>query len=435
MATSNQNNQYSTLLTRTRIALGCLAVAFALPVSANGYGVFEAQTQGLGGAGVALASSDNAVFYNPALLAQYQYDEDSGRNGRFYFPAAAIQIAEVGRDIFDLEDEDQVDNLSNAIDAFNLTPGTDTAASVVDTASVLNDSLSDIQDRALFLDSFAGMAISEPGDGQGGAFYWGVRAIGGGDLTNIEQTDLDLLEDYIEALDFVASGGTSGEAHPELFNGDGTLVDPRTQLTSTATAGGAVVHEIGIGAAKEFTLWGVPIALGITPKLLSVKTYDAFLDVANQEITTGSDDKWRRKINGDIGVALRFDQWRIGLAVKDIVQQTFTTPLQNEVTIDTKSRLGVAYQHPLFKIGLDVDLTAIDAVAQGPELQEAALGGEWRIIPAIALRAGYRQDITGNRDDIISYGVGFDLWRVVMDFSVAESDDEFGAALQIGFKH
>ncbi|WP_317932609.1 conjugal transfer protein TraF [Halioxenophilus sp. WMMB6] len=416
------------------LVLALVAACASATLRAEGYGIYDAKVMALGGSGTAIADSGAAVFYNPALLAQYDYDEDRGHHGSFYFPTLALQLAEVAEDIQDIDDDQLADNLSDSVAAFNAAPGAANAGGVVDASSALLSSLNQIKGSSLFVDGFLGVAIAEPGERQGGAFYWGARVIGDGDLSSIEQADLDLLADYVEGLDFIATGGQSGTAHPELFNADGTLVDPRDNLISSAQAVGAVANELGVAVAKEVSLWGQPVAFGFTPKIMVLKTYDSYLDVSGNSVETGESSAWQRKLSADLGVATRVGHWNFAFTWKDVARHVLATPLERELTIDSKPRLGIGYFGDRFKLGFDYDLVPITSAAGHREIQEWALGAEWQVLAPLALRVGYRQDLEDTRGDVISYGVGLELGRFLMDAAFAESDDLLAAALQFGYR-
>jgi len=411
----------------------CCVVSSAYSL-ADGFGIFEPEALALGGASVAIASPGNAVFYNPAILAQQDVDEDSGRHGRFYIPALTFQASQSAQDLVEIDDDALSDRLTSSVDQFNTTRTAADAAQVVSASRELQSHLLDVKDEALYGDSFVGLVIAEPGPKQGGAFYVGGRVFGDGDLSSIEQQDLDLLEDYIEGLDFVASSGQSGAAHPEIFDGNGDLIDPRNDLLSSANAAGAVATEIGVGMAKQFEFSGQAIAFGVTPKLLLVKTYDAILNVAENRVDTGGDIEWQRRVNADIGVASKIGNFNIGLAVKDLFSENFTTPLGQQLSIDPKPRLGVGYLGQRFKVGVDYDITPIKPFANGAETQDLAVGVEWQVERHIAMRFGYREDLQGTRGVALSAGIGVNWGRFLMDFSYVEGDDVIAAALQFGLK-
>lgn len=404
---------------------------------AEGYGIYEPEALAMGGVAVATASPSNAVFYNPALLAQHRFDEDRGRHGRFYIPALTVQSSQAVADVYDIESDKLTDRLTSAVEQYNAGLFTDAenAAAVRDAGANLLSALNTIQGEEFYADAFAGLVIAEPGDQQGGAFYLGTRVLAEGDLTGIQDDDLNLLEDYVAGLDFIASGGQSGVANPAIFDGNGNLEDRGEDLVSTADAAGAQILELGVGLAKAFTLEGQSIAFGVTPKVMLIKAYDSQLDVSQSQIDTFEDDQWRRKLNADIGIASSIGAFNIGLAVKDVFSHTVMTPFGRELFIAPKPRLGIGYLGNNFKVGFDYDIVPIDPLSSSGQItQDWALGGEWQIRRKIALRVGYREDLQGNRGTAFSAGLGVNLGRFLMDLSYVDSDDAQAAAFQIGYK-
>lgn len=416
------------------VAAAASLAAVTLPASAAGFGIFEPKTLALGGAGVAIADAGNATFYNPALLANYDYDEDKPGNGRLYFPASSLSVSDSIFDAQDIEDDELVDQISSAVSDFNTTQSAQNAQTVVDSIGRLNSSLTDLQDARVNADGFVGLVISEPGDGQGGAFYVGGRAYGSG-LLNITDTDLGLLDDYAEGLDFIASNGSRGQAHPELFDATGNLIDPRDDLTSTATALGVASMEVGVSFAQRFTVWGQDIALGATPKFSVFYTSEAFLDLQNNNVVTATAEQSQRQLNLDLGFATQFGNWQLGLAVKDVFEQSLDTDLGNTIDIGVKPRLGLGYSNNRWLVGLDVDVIPIDTVGNNIKTQDLSFGVQWRAFRQTYLRSGLRQDINNseNSETVISLGLGTRWRSCLLDIAVAQSSDSQSAALQIGW--
>ncbi len=414
------------------IAAISAATVFTQYAQGSSFGIFEPKALAMGGASVAVSSIDNAQFYNPALLAFHDTDEDVKNTGRFYLPTSSIQIPEAAFDIQDIDDDELVDQLSGSVDQFNAAPGVDNASAVVVSADDLLSALNNLSDSNLSLDGFAGVALVEPGVRQGGGFYLGARGLGGGEI-DITPQDLELLNDYSEGLEFIASAGARGEAHPELFNADGSLIDPRTRLTSGASAVGAAALEVGVSFAYEFDFWGQPVAFGLTPKFSNIFTYEAILDIQNNEVITESSDQSERVLNLDVGVASSYGPWAAGIAVKDVFERSIDTELGNEVFIGTKPRLGLAYRGERFQVGLDYDLIPIKPVGTESETQEIALGFNWQLWRTFSLRAGFRQDQASDADSQISLGFGFRWRRFLMDAAISESSDSSAAALQFGW--
>lgn len=409
------------------------ATLFPLPLLAAGYGIYEARGLAMGGTTVALSSTDNAIFYNPALLSFHDGDEDKLRDGHIMFPVFSLQASRAIEDAIGLDDDNLSDELTASIDAFNASQNADTAQAVVDSSADLLDAIDALDNEDLIADGFFGLSISEPGDREGAGFYFGGRVLGGG-KADVTDSDQVLLEDYVEALDFIASNGERGEAHPELFSG-GQLIDPVESLNSSARVKGVGIIEAGVALSKEYDLWGVPVAMGITPKWMRVRTYEAFQDVQGGDIDSDSSEQDFYTGNADIGVAMEWaDYYRFGLAVKDVVTKHFETELGNDVTLGAKPRAGFAYVTEQLQLGVDLDLDRVEAIGEESAVQELSLGGEWRSSRRFAWRAGYRHDLSGNRDDIASLGVGMMFGGFLMDVAVAHGQDTYGIALQMGFR-
>ena len=227
-------------------AVGALALSICSSVSALDYGIFDSRAMAMGGTTVAAASVQNAHFYNPALLALSDGTEEETRKGRVYLPMMVGQIADSIETTLDVVDADLDQNLQNSVDAFNLAPSTETAAQVSVASRELQTALVEVGGQDLDGDVFVGISVSEPSHREGGAFYLGTRVIAGG-RNNLSQGDLDLLEDYIEVVDFIASDGAEGTEHLELLDADGNLLDPTPNTQYYLQFEYCVCGDIGMG--------------------------------------------------------------------------------------------------------------------------------------------------------------------------------------------
>ncbi|GLS27021.1 hypothetical protein GCM10007877_27400 [Marinibactrum halimedae] len=413
-----------------------MAPAFVLSsvnVVAQGYGIYDARGLGMGGTATAIGSTDNGLFYNPALLALHDGDEDKTRDGRIYFPVITAEISRSVFDAVDIEEDELDERLTDSVNEFNNSQTINNALAVVDSADELLRAISELNDESLFANGFSGLSITEPGDREGGGFYIGARVIGGA-FPDVTEEDLALLEDYTEALLFVGSSGEEGVAHPELFNADGSLIDPTDSLTSTATAAGLAIAEVGVSFAKEYNLFGHPIAVGVTPKFMILRTFDAQLDLDTGNIDSDVSDENLRALNFDFGMATEFaDYYRFGLSVKDVISKDFDSETGQTVTLEPKTRMGLGYVRNTWQVGMDVDVTKVDIIGTNLSTQDLSLGGEWNVWGPVFLRGGYRYDIEETRDDIYSLGVGLQFRRFVFDFAASDGNGARGVSLQMGY--
>ena len=125
------------------------------------------------------------------------------------------------------------------------------------------------------------------------------------------------------------------------------------------------------------------------------------------------------------------EQYRLGASIKDLRGKEFTSDRGNPVAIKSKPRIGGAYVNERYSLGLDLDLAQSSAFAGELTRQDLSLGGEYRW-RAIALRGGYRHDISGNNSGSLSIGAGFRLGRWVSDLALTQGGDNLAGALQIG---
>lgn len=424
----------------------------SLPSHAISYGIYDSRGLAMGGAATAIGSHAQAAFYNPALLAFHDLEEEQSRDGRVYLPNIVAQIYGVSQDTLEAVDEDLDIQVSDAITAFNNTPSAATAGALADRSQELRDVLDDLDSNDINLDSFIGFNISEPSMREGGAFYFGVRAIGVG-ATAISDTDGALLDDYIDAMQQVAAGADPSDvaaAYPAIFANGDDLLDVTDNLTSTADISALAIAEWGMAMAKEWEFWGQGVAFGITPKLLRVDAYRDNADFTSDDTDISTDSFSDSKathitFNADFGVAATIaEHYRVSIAVKDAFSKRFSTtqepdpdtgitPPELTVKLSPRSRMGLGYVGEKFTLGVDYDLQEAKPMANEAATQELAVGTEYLIGAGIALRAGYRQDQASERDDVISGGIGYHWRRLVMDIAYAQGGEGKAVGLQLGW--
>lgn len=440
---------------RTGLTSALLAIGLAQSALAIDYGVFDARALAMGSTTLAVGDTAQAQYYNPALLAFHKGDEDKTRDGRTYFPTMVVQASNTVDSAIDAIDDELDSKLSNAVNSYNSLRSATSAGAVATSATDLRKVLNEIANKDVTVNGFVGISVSEPSDHEGGAFYIGARVIGAG-TSKVSDTDLDLLDDYIAAMNDIAAGATPqavAAQYPNLVNTNGTLKDPTKTLSSSADISALAISEWGMAAAKEFTFWGQAISLGITPKLMRV---DAYRDDANFNTSSSSsiDDTIDQfsdtksthiTFNADVGIAaIIAEHYRVGIAVKDIAAKNFTThQTVNPVTglarpdlivkLRPRSRMGLGYVTDNFSIGMDYDLQESTPIANEAPNQDLTFGAEYRLFNSLALRVGYRQDQTGVRENASSAGIGYHYRRFVMDIAYSQSSDMKAGGLQFGW--
>lgn len=410
----------------------CMPMLTSTALAGTPFGIYDARTLAMGGASVASANNDNAQFYNAALLAFNDEIEERTDDGRLLLPMLVPQVSDSLLELEEIASDDLPDSISRAVREFNTSGSAAAAQAVVDASENLDAALGKLAGEALAADVYGGMGLSEPGRFQGAGFFLGVRLLAGGEST-ITAADRAILADYREALTFVASGGTSGTPHPELFDANGALLDPAASLDSTATATGAIVTEIGVAMSKQFRLFGQSFAAGISFKVLDIEAFEDVERLADDRLDIDQNREPETNVNFDIGFVKELgDRWRVGLAVKDIVPHNYRTSVGTIIRMRPRPRIGAAYRGGPLQLALDVDLLRNEPLGGEQPAQEAALGLEWQLGSPIRLRAGYRHDLGGTRDGIVSLGLGTRWKRLVFDAALAEGRDSRAAALQFG---
>ena len=419
-------------LTAVGIAASCL-FGTASPVHAgHSYGIYDARTMAMGSVSVAAANNDNGQFYNAALLAFNEEIEERTQDGRIMLPILVTELSDSAIDLEEISQDGIPQSVSDSVAAFNAVMNADAAQAVVDTTSTLDAYLAGLDGEDLRADIYFGMGLSEPGKFQGAGFFLGGRLLGGGQ-SDIAEADRDILAAYQEGLTFIASDGAEGEERPDLFDANGELIDPVDSLTSSASATGVTIIEVGVAMSTQFQLFGGPIAAGISFKALEVETFEDTQRIVDDRISVEQNSEKETHVNVDVGAVKELgDRWRIGLAVKDIVPHNYRTSRGTVVRLRPRARIGASYHAGRMQIAADLDVVRNEPLGTEQPTQEAALGAEWVFGPALKLRAGYRQDVLGNRDGIASIGIGTRWKRLVADFAYAQSGDARAAALQFG---
>lgn len=414
-----------------------LSLGLLLPglVSALPFGIYEPRSMAMGGAGVAAASSTNAVFYNPAILATYRQYKEKGNNEAFSFPTLAIRASSAVETLADRKDARFEADITTAIDNYNNDPNTTTAQTALNAVSDLHDILGEVANNLLLVDGVASLAIGIPSKQQGGAFFVSHRGVADG-ILNVPADDLATLNDYQEALLYITSGGNAGVPHPDLFDENGELGYPTTGLTSSINARAAVITELGLSMSRQFNLLGENVAVGLSPKMVKVTTYEYQKTITSgaQDKEGTTDDNWF--LNFDLGILKELSpRWRLGLVVKNLIERSYPTASGEKVTVKPQWRMGVAYLTSPITYTVDVDLQSNDGVYPGNSAQFLLAGIEIKH-NVLRYRFGYRDSFAhkGPKEDgVFSAGLGLNIKPVYFDLAYSENHQQRAGSLMLGF--
>lgn len=410
---------------RRALLAGFTLLWAAQDVGAVSFGTFDPRSMAMGGAGVASATSANASFYNPALLAAARDGDDFS----FELPVIGVRLSDPDDLIGHLDDYQQAHYeaaLSNAIDQYNASPTPAARAAVVTAAGKLVTGLSALDHRALQADANVGMVIGIPSRRWGAALFLNSRAVGGA-MLDVTQADLDRLNALI--------GGLQNNDLTGLTDGSGNVIDPAANLSSAVLTRGALLSEVGVSLAREFSAGGHSLAVGITPKFIKVETFDYRVDVETADLTVDQGRKSYSNANLDLGIAHEYgNHWKTGIVVKDLVAKNYTTALGRTIALKPQVRWGLAYTGSVVVTALDVDLTQNAGTGLESASQYIALGAELNAWDLFQLRLGLRHNLSDSDTDSAAFGFGLSPFGVHLDLAVVGSAKEVGVGLQAGFR-
>ncbi|HEY5601682.1 MAG TPA: conjugal transfer protein TraF [Gammaproteobacteria bacterium] len=187
------------------------------------------------------------------------------------------------------------------------------------------------------------------------------------------------------------------------------------------------VFEIGFGAAQlQDILWMEEIMVGISGKMSLIKSFGYSEPIAGASLELDNDQAVRdSELNLDIGFSKEYGVWKTGLVFKNIFSQENTLGNSTETySIGPQIRAAVAYQSRRTLIEFDIDLMKNQGVGFESDTQYAALGWEWRVFPAFALRLGYKQNLVDDAQGVATGGIGLQLWALVLDVAVSADEEE-----------
>lgn len=413
----------------------CLLIGEISASQAAPFGFFDPRSMAMGGAGVAAADSANAVHFNPALYAVYsQYKDDSG-NSRFVVPTLAAAWSASIWELVELQAQDFAGDLASAINAYNAAPATASALGVASAARSLSSAIADAASDALFFDLNASVVVGIPSMRQGGAFYVNGRAVAAGEVV-YSDADQQLLQDYVDGLTFIATGGAAGTPAPGLFGDQGQLLDATGDLSSSAQATGWLVAEAGVAIADESELFSRPVYWGLTPKIQGISAIDEVENAALGTVKVERDATYRLRMNLDAGLATDLSpSWRVGVVAKNVLPTTLTTRFGTEVELAPQLRAGIAYRTARALFAADLDLIPNDSLAGEPDSQQLSLGAEFTPLSTLRARAGYMHNLAAiSAPGLVSAGLGISVWSMDVDLAYGASSQHQAASLHLLFR-
>jgi len=440
-----------------------LVTTASLAVSFNS---FDPKSMAMGGAGVAVANPGSAPFFNPALISIADIDDDF-----------ALELPVMGARVFDPDDfvdsvddfDDTVmDRLDDEINTYNGSPGT--SGPIIGAINDVNDEVRTLSDKPFQFEGGAGVVLAIPGEKFGMAFSTSGSASFSGVLEYEDaDTVTDLTTDMLE-LDNCYAGPPADFANcitvPDKFNyvdtdplsptfGDVVFTAQSdtgddSDIKSKVRVVGVVLAEAGLTFSREMAMFGTEVAVGVTPKMVSVTVFDyeANADSAESDDIDGEDYSVDYDdFNLDVGVAMNYKNgWRSGFVIKNLIAQDYdamnTDPVSGvetatgrTISLKPQARVGISHTNDWSTVSLDVDLTENEGLGLADDnSQYVALGIELNALDWAQIRLGYRADTANSDRDVMSAGFGVSPFGVHIDLAVAGNADEVGASFQLGFR-
>ncbi|WBA16229.1 conjugal transfer protein TraF [Salinivibrio proteolyticus] len=349
----------------------------------------DARTNAMGGAAVAAGDYLSAGFHNPALAA---LDPDS---------AFGVVFPYLGAEVRDPDELlDNLDDISDAYDNNDLTAA--------------QQAMRNAQGDQAHLDAGVGAAVGIP-------------------TGSISAT-------------LFTSGIIEGAVLPDIKDSD--ITTPSINPSSTATIVAVGVGELGVALASNVEIAGQRIAVGVSPKLQRITTYNYGVSVDSYDTDDWDDSRYREEDNGfniDVGAVWQTGPYRVGLAGKNLISNDVDTVTSSTTghsftyEVGPQFTLGSAFVSDFVTIAGDIDLNKSKGFKGtlniDDDTQFFRIGAEFDAFGHAQLRTGYRADMKDNVEDAFTLGLGLSPFGVVnVDIAASIIDsNSYGGSAQLAF--
>ncbi|EGR2429900.1 conjugal transfer protein TraF [Vibrio cholerae] len=376
-----------------------LAVVMAMAFSSSAFAsnlLMDARGAGMGNTGVSTADYLLAPYYNPALTAVYRKNDSFG----ILLPSIGLRA----------EDKDEslktIDDLQDSIEQFERAGVGAATQENVDQLNRYLDQLAD--DKPLAVTAGIGIAVALPLDAVSLNFFTRGYA-----------------EVIAKANVAAKSGNSANEVKTRYESSDVDL-----------TAFGYT--EVGLAVGKQVVLGGQTVALGVTPKVQQLRTYQDNASVKSFDLDDYDKSEVKdNAFNLDMGAVWLIDQYRVGIVAKDLFAKDIQTQNRNNTyKLDTQIAVSGSYVSDFFIAAVDLDLTKQRRFnGDNDDTQFMRFGIEGNAWGWAQLRAGYEVDLQNSLDNSVSVGLGVSPWDVVsLDLAGSYAgDNQFGLSANLAF--
>ncbi|EKF9661449.1 conjugal transfer protein TraF [Vibrio cholerae] len=376
-----------------------LAVVMAMAFSSSAFAsnlLMDARGAGMGNTGVSTADYLLAPYYNPALTAVYRKNDSFG----ILLPSIGLRA----------EDKDEslktIDDLQDSIEQFERAGVGAATQENVDQLNLYLDQLAD--DKPLAVTAGIGIAVALPLDAVSLNFFTRGYA-----------------EVIAKANVAAKSGNSANEVKTRYESSDVDL-----------TAFGYT--EVGLAVGKQVVLGGQTVALGVTPKVQQLRTYQDNASVKSFDLDDYDKSEVKdNAFNLDMGAVWLIDQYRVGIVAKDLFAKDIQTQNRNNTyKLDTQIAVSGSYVSDFFIAAVDLDLTKQRRFnGDNDDTQFMRFGVEGNVWGWAQLRAGYEVDLQNSLDNSVSVGLGVSPLDVVsLDLAGSYAgDNQFGLSANLAF--
>ncbi|EGR2448519.1 conjugal transfer protein TraF [Vibrio cholerae] len=376
-----------------------LAVVMAMAFSSSALAsnlLMDARGAGMGNTGVSTADYLLAPYYNPELTAVYRKNDSFG----ILLPSIGLRA----------EDKDEslktIDDLQDSIEQFERAGVGAATQENVDQLNRYLDQLAD--DKPLAVTAGIGIAVALPLDAVSLNFFTRGYA-----------------EVIAKANVAAKSGNSANEVKTRYESSDVDL-----------TAFGYT--EVGLAVGKQVVLGGQTVALGVTPKVQQLRTYQDNASVKSFDLDDYDKSEVKdNAFNLDMGAVWLIDQYRVGIVAKDLFAKDIQTQNRNNTyKLDTQIAVSGSYVSDFFIAAVDLDLTKQRRFnGDNDDTQFMRFGVEGNAWGWAQLRAGYEVDLQNSLDNSVSVGLGVSPWDVVsLDLAGSYAgDNQFGLSANLAF--
>ena len=263
------------------------------------------------------------------------------------------------------------------------------------------------------------------------------------EAVDAKKAELDGYEKLVKGQAIISTDGSGG-----------IIVNEEPDLTSLAHVIAIAISELGITLSHSFDIAGHDIAIGITPKMQIIKTFNYVTLLENDEDIDEEALKETEQdfsdFNLDAGIAYQFGaskQWQVGLVAKNLLSKeyeaesnTYGPDLETQktkISLDTQFRSGISHTTDWTVVAIDIDLMENDPIAFEAPTQYASIGAEFDLYDLFQLRGGYRTNLSADDSSMVSAGLGFSPFGVHLDLTAmanpSNPEKEAGVAMELGF--